>query len=259
MGLNNRQDGDARGRAAQPHHISAIAHMFFAEDAPAAAAGAPVRDLAVVAADADAGSALLTSCLVQMQADEQASAYRICLAEGMDGAAGALLPDARRGDGGPGDGGGIRVTDIRPAVGAAEASAWQRWRHFGTLGPAALGAWEQTAAAPQLAVRQPRWEALVWCATAAAAPRYQTLQTLGRLLKVLRPRRLEAVVAAAGGDATDAAGKLLTRLPAVAGDVALAVTPLGDWPPPADGGIPEIQEAALRAVAGRLNSLLARG
>jgi hypothetical protein len=185
------------------HHIDAIAHHFLsAEGDPKPEDRALVcRDVAVATPGSGRAAACATAGLAAAAAGRP-DRWGSCLVEDRDVAWSAFSylvgpdlaepPPAVRADLVP----GLRAQWLKgagsPGVGSP---VWLRWRLLGEASAATLAIWEIAAGLPVVARAAPlRWSALVWCVVAGEAAAPGSAACLGRLVALLRPDRVEALV-----------------------------------------------------------------
>ena len=191
-----RDDG-----AARIHHIDSVAHHFLSTPGPVPAglALAATRDVAVAspgggraAACAAAGLAVAAaavpgwgSCVVE----DEAVAWSASTYFGRSGRGAGTLPPSASAD----LPAGVRTLALSDPVDVREG--WVRWRLLGEVSAAGLAGWEVACGLPAAArPAAPRWRTLAWCATASDAAASDPVLCLSRLVKLLRPARLEFLV-----------------------------------------------------------------
>lgn len=234
----------------RPHHISSVAHMFFADsERPGVASSRPSREV-VVATPSGGAAAAWTAANLALATERLSRNLRVRLSErhDQDHSGAALLPATSRVPL-PSLPNQAEVTSIEvrsDRTAATGGDDWIHWRHLGRVDQRLLNDWEAAGRIPAVVMTAATsWTGLVWCLDCADVGSLVAGQYLGRLLRVMRAAQLEIVVdegrAAAGTGAglaaedeerlratamavTDGLPPIITRVRQ--GDVASALVPL---------------------------------
>lgn len=230
---------DQRSAPAGPHHISAIAHLFFEDPAedPEEAPAQPTRDVVVASPTAGVAPRSVAALVLAAAARHPAPRIQVVETAGSSESARAYLTSVGRVREHDDLTGGLVTMECGGAGDeVADRAPWMlRWRHCGVLTAEMLGIWETARRGPPLAVpTRQHWTGLVWCLPADLVLHLAPLAILGRLLRLTRPDRLEIVVVEPVAGTSPGPGiaaeldRLRDRVEALAADVPTLLTTVAE-------------------------------